>query len=78
MFNHTGNLLLQTMLYLAQTDNITFPVDYTASANNLTLEGDSEYESRWQDGRDSAGGAFPPVGAPRFAALFAPSFTKLI
>lgn len=43
MFNHTGNLLVQTMLYLAQTDNITFPLNYTAAANNVTLEGDSEY-----------------------------------
>lgn len=42
MLNHTGNLLLQTMLYLAQTDNITFPLNYTADANNITLEGDSQ------------------------------------
>jgi hypothetical protein len=42
MFNNTGNLLLQTMLYLAQTENITFPLNYTAEANNITLEGDSE------------------------------------
>ncbi|XP_050430682.1 pancreatic triacylglycerol lipase [Adelges cooleyi] len=41
MFNHTGNLLLQTMLYLAQTDNITFPANYTDSVNNITLEGDN-------------------------------------
>ncbi|XP_050534680.1 pancreatic triacylglycerol lipase-like isoform X1 [Daktulosphaira vitifoliae] len=41
MFNHTGSLLLQTMLYLAQTDNITFPANYTDSANNVTLEGDN-------------------------------------
>jgi len=31
------------MLYLAQTDNITFPLNYTAEANNVILEGDSEY-----------------------------------
>lgn len=42
MFNNTSNLLLQTMLYLAQTDNITFPLNYTADANNVILEGDSE------------------------------------
>ncbi|XP_026813180.1 pancreatic triacylglycerol lipase-like [Rhopalosiphum maidis] len=41
MFNNTSNLLLQTMLYLAQTDNITFPLNYTADANNVILEGDN-------------------------------------